>query len=283
MRKLIALLLIMLSIPFITSCSKDELITLEDEYYESSNFISLSKDNLEKLIKDKENFLVFINYDQSIRSNDFEQELYKVMNEYQITFYKISFFNLEDTVLEKKIDNYPAVAIFNKGKLVTSLLLDGEYNIDDFISWLKEYVSLPDVSTDNTNNILSNYNEIVTINLPDTALEDIKYDKNKVNIYLFWGNGCPHCEDFLDFLEENTDYKDLYTLNTFEVWYNQDNYNLMNEFATALDEDVTGVPFIVIGNRSFKGFSSSLEEEILKAIKEGHSNSYDVYFNDIKN
>ena len=283
MRKLIALLLIMLSIPFITSCSKDELITLEDEYYESSNFISLSKDNLEKLIKDKENFLVFINYDQSIRSNDFEQELYKVMNEYQITFYKISFFNLEDTVLEKKIDNYPAVAIFNKGKLVTSLLLDGEYNIDDFISWLKEYVSLPDVSTDNTNNILSNYNEIVTINLPDTALEDIKYDKNKVNIYLFWGNGCPHCEDFLDFLEENTDYKDLYTLNTFEVWYNQDNYNLMNEFATALDEDVTGVPFIVIGNKSFKGFSSSLEEEILNAIKEGHSNSYDVYFNDIKN
>ena len=283
MRKLIALLLIMLSIPFITSCSKDELITLEDEYYESSNFISLSKDNLEKLIKDKENFLVFINYDQSIRSNDFEQELYKVMNEYQITFYKISFFDLEDTVLEKKIDNYPAVAIFNKGKLVTSLLLDGEYNIDDFISWLKEYVSLPDVSTDNTNNILSNYNEIVTINLPDTALEDIKYDKNKVNIYLFWGNGCPHCEDFLDFLEENTDYKDLYTLNTFEVWYNQDNYNLMNEFATALDEDVTGVPFIVIGNKSFKGFSSSLEEEILKAIKEGHSNSYDVYFNDIKN
>ena len=283
MRKLIALLLIMLSIPFITSCSKDELITLEDEYYESSNFISLSKDNLEKLIKDKENFLVFINYDQSIRSNDFEQELYKVMNEYQITFYKISFFNLEDTFLEKKIDNYPAVAIFNKGKLVTSLLLDGEYNIDDFISWLKEYVSLPDVSTDNTNNILSNYNEIVTINLPDTALEDIKYDKNKVNIYLFWGNGCPHCEDFLDFLEENTDYKDLYTLNTFEVWYNQDNYNLMNEFATALDEDVTGVPFIVIGNKSFKGFSSSLEEEILNAIKEGHSNSYDVYFNDIKN
>ncbi len=283
MRKLIALLLIMLSIPFITSCSKDELITLEDEYYESSNFISLSKDNLEKLIKDKENFLVFINYDQSIRSNDFEQELYKVMNEYQITFYKISFFNLEDTVLEKKIDNYPAVAIFNKGKLVTSLLLDGEYNIDDFISWLKEYVSLPDVSTDNTYNILSNYNEIVTINLPDTALEDIKYDKNKVNIYLFWGNGCPHCEDFLDFLEENTDYKDLYTLNTFEVWYNQDNYNLMNEFATALDEDVTGVPFIVIGNKSFKGFSSSLEEEILNAIKEGHSNSYDVYFNDIKN
>ena len=283
MRKLIALLLIMLSIPFITSCSKDELITLEDEYYESSNFISLSKDNLEKLIKDKENFLVFINYDQSIRSNDFEQELYKVMNEYQITFYKISFFDLEDTVLEKKIDNYPAVAIFNKGKLVTSLLLDGEYNIDDFISWLKEYVSLPDVSTDNTNNILSNYNEIVTINLPDTALEDIKYDKNKVNIYLFWGNGCPHCEDFLDFLEENTDYKDLYTLNTFEVWYNQDNYNLMNEFATALDEDVTGVPFIVIGNKSFKGFSSSLEEEILNAIKEGHSNSYYVYFNDIKN
>ena len=283
MRKLIALLLIMLSIPFITSCSKDELITLEDEYYESSNFISLSKDNLEKLIKDKENFLVFINYDQSIRSNDFEQELYKVMNEYQITFYKISFFDLEDTVLEKKIDNYPAVAIFNKGKLVTSLLLDGEYNIDDFISWLKEYVSLPDVSTDNTYNILSNYNEIVTINLPDTALEDIKYDKNKVNIYLFWGNGCPHCEDFLDFLEENTDYKDLYTLNTFEVWYNQDNYNLMNEFATALDEDVTGVPFIVIGNKSFKGFSSSLEEEILNAIKEGHSNSYDVYFNDIKN
>ena len=27
----------------------------------------------------------------------------------------------------------------------------------------------------------------------DAKLEDIVYDENKVNIYFFWGNGCPHC------------------------------------------------------------------------------------------
>ena len=226
----------------------------------------------------QENFLVFINCNESIKSNDFEQELYDFMNNYQISFYKISYFDLKDTILEDKIKNYPALAIFSKGKLIATLNINDN---DDFNSWLKEYISLPEKNINNTNTN-TNYYDIVTIDIPDTSLEDIKYDTNKVNIYLFWGNGCPHCEEFLNFLEENEDYKDLYNLNTFEVWYNQDNYNLMNKFANALDEDISSVHFIVIGTKTFVGFGETNKEEILNTIKEQHDNSYDLYFQKVK-
>lgn len=281
MKKIIIIIILLCSTIIITASSnQDKLISLEDKYLESANFINLNVDKLKELVNNKENFLVFINCNESIKSNDFEQELYDFMNNYQISFYKISYFDLKDTILEDKIKNYPALAIFSKGKLITTLNINDNNN--DFNSWLKEHISLPEKNINNTNTN-TNYYDIVTINVPDTSLEDIKYDTNKVNIYLFWGNGCPHCEEFLNFLEENEDYKDLYNLNTFEVWYNQDNYNLMNKFANSLDEDISSVPFIVIGTKTFVGFGETNKEEILNTIKEQHNNSYDLYFQKIKN
>ncbi len=79
--------------------------------------------------------------------------------------------------------------------------------------------------------------------------------KNKVNLYLFWGNGCPHCKDEKVYLEQLKDKYPGLNIYEYEVWYNQDNQQLLKNVAKLLNAKIEGVPFTVIGNNTFSGFS----------------------------
>lgn len=102
---------------------------------------------------------------------------------------------------------------------------------------------------------------------------------SKVNVYLFRGEGCPHCEEMLEFFDSIEDeFGQYYTMNTYEVWYNQDNANLMQDVADKLGVSATGVPFLVIGDQTWNGYASSYDAEIeAKILSEYNSDSrYDV-------
>lgn len=91
---------------------------------------------------------------------------------------------------------------------------------------------------------------------------------SKFNLYVFWGDGCPHCENFFNFIKTlPEEYTSLYNLYAFEVWNNQDNSNLMKEFSSLLKADASSVPFIIIGDQTFKGYSEKTSESIKSAIK----------------
>ena len=94
--------------------------------------------------------------------------------------------------------------------------------------------------------------------------------KEKINVYMFRGEGCPHCEEALEFfdeLKEDEEFGKLYKLVTYEVWYNEDNQSVMKDVADALGEEVSGVPYIVIGSKTFAGYASSMDDRIKDAIK----------------
>jgi len=79
----------------------------------------------------------------------------------------------------------------------------------------------------------------------------------KVDLYLFWGDGCPHCakeEIFLKSIESK--YPDL-RMQKFEVWNHRHNANLMLEVAKELGANAGGVPFTIIGDQYFAGFDES--------------------------
>lgn len=99
----------------------------------------------------------------------------------------------------------------------------------------------------------------------------------KINVYLFRGEGCPHCEEaiewFNDTLSKDEEYSKYYKLVEFEVWYDEDNSKLMSEVAEELGTQASGVPFIVIGDKYFSGFSStSSPDELKEAIKNAYEN-----------
>lgn len=118
--------------------------------------------------------------------------------------------------------------------------------------------------------------------LTEETEANIKFDNKKINLYLFYGDGCPHCEELIEFLnslpEKYDEYYDLYTM---EVWYNQKNNTLMENLVAELGKEVEGVPCLIIGDQVFFGYSESIGKDIKKAIKEEYLlvEKNDVYKN----
>lgn len=95
-----------------------------------------------------------------------------------------------------------------------------------------------------------------------------------VNVYFFRSSTCPHCQaaqEFFSELQEDEEYKDLFVVKDFEV-SSVKNSNLMTDAAEIMGDTASGVPYIVIGDQSFVGYSSSSDEEIKTAIKETYEN-----------
>lgn len=98
----------------------------------------------------------------------------------------------------------------------------------------------------------------------------------KTTIYLFWGNGCPHCEaerEFLPTLEEK--YPEL-EVKQYEAWYNKENSELFESMSKAYESNSGGVPALFIGDfPPTIGFSSAsttgaqIERQIAYCIQNG--------------
>lgn len=105
------------------------------------------------------------------------------------------------------------------------------------------------------------------VNAVGTPDKEIK-DTNEVKVYLFRGEGCPHCEEaieWFDSIEEK--YGDKFQLISYETWYNEDNQKLLDQVENTLQQDISGVPFIIIGQQNWSGFATSMEDGILAEIE----------------
>ena len=83
----------------------------------------------------------------------------------------------------------------------------------------------------------------------------VKADET-VNMYFFYGDGCPHCakeEIFLDRLEKENE---MVNVERSETWRNRDNANLLKEVSQKLNIKVTGVPVLIIGDEAIIGYYS---------------------------
>ena len=95
-----------------------------------------------------------------------------------------------------------------------------------------------------------------------------------LNVYLFWGEGCPHCAKEEAFLSKILPKYPRAKLHKFEIYFNQDNVKLMQQVADALKVNASGVPFLIIGDKEFIGFSEGVtDKNIEDRIKECSSNT----------
>lgn len=116
----------------------------------------------------------------------------------------------------------------------------------------------------------------------EASFKEYKPNSDAINIYMFRGKGCGFCHAFLEFLNGITDeYGKYFKLVSYEVWYDTDNSTLMNDVSTYLGEEASGVPYIIIGDKTFKGYSETYDEAIKRAItdlyKTKKSKRYDVF------
>lgn len=264
--KIISLLII--SCLVLTGCG-EKTFSLEDKYYMNMTVNEIEKDGLEKLINDKESFLVFIYQPLCAASSAFEKVLNEFIESYRVSFYKMSFTNMKETELGAEIKYYPSFVIYKDGEMVDYLDANSEedkesyQDLSGFTKWFKKYVEIDESLAKKK----------------DAKLEELVYSEDKVNIYFFWGWGCPHCEEEHKFFEEiEEEYGKYYKLNTFEVWYNEDNLMIYEQFAEKMGDAADGVPYTIIGNKTISGFGDAAKKKIKNAIMEEYEKSYDVYF-----
>ena len=95
-------------------------------------------------------------------------------------------------------------------------------------------------------------------------------EEEKINIYFFFGDGCPHCakeERFFNDLKK--EYGESYNLYMYETWYDDSNVELMKQAKERMNVTVDlRVPFTVIGDEAYIGYNDSVGVKIETTVKE---------------
>lgn len=112
-------------------------------------------------------------------------------------------------------------------------------------------------------------------------LSNYKENENQITIYMFRGQGCAHCQDFLNYVAKTLvpQYGNYFKLISFETWENSSNATLLKNVSSFLGEPAGGVPYIVIGDKYFIGYGEALNTQIETAIMSlyNNKNRYDVF------
>ncbi|MCJ7695965.1 MAG: hypothetical protein MUO40_11150 [Anaerolineaceae bacterium] len=89
-------------------------------------------------------------------------------------------------------------------------------------------------------------------------------DKGSLVLYVFWGNGCAHCEDAKPMLKELDDTYPNLRIRSFEIWYSEKNAALFTQMADFfnLPEGGRGTPTFFLNDLYWVGFSDAIEDEI---------------------
>ena len=99
----------------------------------------------------------------------------------------------------------------------------------------------------------------------------------KVNIYVFYGNGCPHCADLEEYvkntLRKDSRVKDMFEVIYYETWYDSTNQQFLTQVANYMNMEIKGVPFVLIGDQYFSGYGSTMNEEIVSTIQKEAANA----------
>lgn len=94
----------------------------------------------------------------------------------------------------------------------------------------------------------------------------------ELNIYLFYGDKCPHCAELEKFLEQYLDDNKNVILNKYEVWSNKENQEKYKEVQKILNDYSNGVPYLIIGNNVITGYDSEITPERIKNTITYYSN-----------
>ncbi|MDD3487807.1 MAG: hypothetical protein PHH35_00445 [Candidatus Pacebacteria bacterium] len=103
--------------------------------------------------------------------------------------------------------------------------------------------------------------------------------EDEINLYFFWGQGCPHCaqeELFLKSLESKYPSLKVYS---FEIYNNKANRDLLIEIGEKLEIDIPGVPIMIINDEPLIGYhqdettGQQIEELVLNCLNNVCSDS----------
>lgn len=98
-------------------------------------------------------------------------------------------------------------------------------------------------------------------------------EEKEMHIYLFYGDGCPHCAKEKKFLDSYLKNKPFIKLHKYELWKHSENGKLYDEVHKLLKDDGDGIPYLVIGNNSITGFDENSTPDSIRSTIQYYRNT----------
>lgn len=121
---------------------------LDEEHYEKGVITSITRDELNKLEKDKKNFMVFVYLPGCTSCAEFRSVLEGYIEENTLEFYTIAINDLKDSVILDHIEFAPSLVLYKEGKIVDALDAASDKDKaaltteDGLVDWLDDYIYL---------------------------------------------------------------------------------------------------------------------------------------------
>lgn len=144
MKKIVIILFTML---LLTGCMQNKFY-LEDKYYNDSNLIEPTLEDVNKLFKNRESFAAFIYTPGCISCAEFEEVTDEFRKENDIVFYHISSDIAKETKIHDKVIYSPSAILVKNGEIIAYLDATSDEDLDyykskeNFKIWLEKYIYL---------------------------------------------------------------------------------------------------------------------------------------------
>ena len=96
--------------------------------------------------------------------------------------------------------------------------------------------------------------------------------ENVVNLYLFYGDGCPHCAEEEKFIDEYLKTEKSAKLIKYEVWHSEENRKTWVKIQDKLNNHENGVPYLIIGDEVIVGYLDGVTDENIKKYVNKYKN-----------
>jgi cytochrome c biogenesis protein CcdA/glutaredoxin len=97
---------------------------------------------------------------------------------------------------------------------------------------------------------------------PVSGMDTRPQETESVNIYFFWGEGCPHCTVAKPILEDYANQNPQVKLHDFEIYNDEANLELFFEFHEAYGIEPRGVPTFFVADQHWIGYSPNVQAEL---------------------
>ena len=117
-----------------------------------------------------------------------------------------------------------------------------------------------------------NFDEVLTEEGIEHDFSNYSESDEKITIYFFRGKGCKFCRAFLSYLNDIVpEYGKYFNVIAYDVWNDRNSDKLLDEVSEFLNQPSEGIPYAIIGDTVFNGYSTDYDEAIKEAIKKEYN------------
>ena len=130
----------------IITALSNQKFSLDSDQLGSTEYVDITGEEYENLMRDKKSFLVFVDQDGCITAEGLRKNLEEIQKGKNFKVYRIMFSDARETSMNDYVKYYPSIAIIKGGEIKSWLKADADEDIEryktktDLEDWLNNYI-----------------------------------------------------------------------------------------------------------------------------------------------